>query len=361
MDQPFALLQRYVKFSVFSICTLYKAAFYSFSSSNLPILLRFAQFNSSWERFAPDYPINPIEAQAAIIGSDLFITGSFVNNYTSATNRSYARDISVTNSPWRLMDDVPGAVGVTHAAVVAIATKVYICGGYKGPASGQHVDTCNVYDHMKSPGTGQWSNFPSLPNNGTGGGAMFYDSEKNALYYTGGAQRPIVGSRYSKDVTNTWKYSFNDPSHGWVASTPIPYIANHQSVVTNRNVFGQERHFVLGGQKGDNEITKNVADMYEFIASNETWIRRASMPYERSHASISTHAFGCGFILAGGSRNGQKLNRTSDIHYYDIPSNNWTMIGSLPNVAATPAVFIDDNHFIYYVDHKKTSRRKINI
>jgi N-acetylneuraminic acid mutarotase len=319
------------------------------------------KFNSGWERFSPDYPVNPIEAQAAIIGNDLFISGSFDSTYTSATNRSYARDISVANGPWRPMDAMPVAVGITHAALVAIDTKVYICGGYQGPASGQHVDTCFVYDHTKAPGTGQWSAFPSLPNNGTGGGAMLYDSGKNALYYTGGAQRPIVGSRFAKDVTSTWKFSFNEPSNGWVASTPIPYSANHQSVVTNRNFLGQERHFVLGGQKGDNEITKNVADMFEFVASNETWIRRASLPYERSHTSISTHALGCGFVIAGGSRNGQKLNRTSDIHYYDIPSNNWTMIGSLPNVGATPAVFIDDKNFMYYIDHKRSSRRQIYV
>lgn len=259
------------------------------------------------------------------------------------------------------MDDMPVVIGVTHAGVVAIDTKVYLCGGYAGSASGHHVDTCFVYDHSKSPGTGQWSTFPSLPDSGSGGGTMFYDSAKNALFYTGGAQRPIAGSRQVKDVTNTWKYSFNDPLSGWLASTAIPYHANHQSSVTNRNMFGEERHFVLGGQRGSNEITNNIADVYEFIASTETWIRRASLPYGRSHASISTRAIGCGFIVAGGSLNGQKLTRTSDIHYYDIPSDSWTMIGSLPTVAATPPVFIDSNNFIYYVDHKRTSRRKIYI
>jgi hypothetical protein len=308
--------------------------------------------------------LNSPEAQAELVGPDLVSFGGFLSNFKEVTNQTYARDIAVVNSTWRRMEDMPVIIGITHAATVVIGKKIYMCGGYVGPPPGPHTAQCFVYDHAKPPGTGQWSRFPTLPNNGSAGGGMIYDTVQNALYYSGGAQRPKLGSRDAYDQTHTWKFRFDDPAAGWVASTPIPYHANHQSFVTV-HTQGQERHYFAGGQVGENELNGNVVDVYEFIPSpNERWVRRASMPYGRGHTTTSTRAYKCGFLMAGGAINSytNTLNRTSDIHYYHIPSNNWTYIASLQSRKATPKVVVDEeNDYLYFVDSTRTSRLKLTV
>jgi Kelch motif len=317
--------------------------------------------DTTWQNFNPTYPIKTGEPHGLLVGNDLIIFGGFTNAFTIATNRTYARDVTNENSTWRRMDDMPLASGVTHAATVSIGTMVYICGGYYGPHPGPHIPYCFVYDHSKAPGNGQWSNFTNLPNGGTAGAGMIYDSLRNTLYYTGGGQRLTPGSVNPIDVNNTWKFSLNDPASGWLASTPIPYSANHLSYVTNVNAMGQERHFVLAGQHAENECCGNLADHFEFLAANETWIRRASMPFPRGHAAASTRAIGNGFIIAGGSANSNstKKNRTDDVSYYDIPTDTWTAsIGVLPTPGATPIVVVHSNGYMYFVNAAPTSSRR---
>ena len=295
-----------------------------------------------------------------MLGSHIFIAGGFINGFNEVTTQTFARDISVPNSSWRQMDDMPVEIGITHAAVVAIGMKLYMCGGYLGIRPGRQVASCFVYDQSKAPGNGQWSTFTNLPK-GSAGAGMIFDGATRMLYYSGGGQRRTPGSIDTTDVSFTWKISIDTPSSGWVRSTPFPFKANHLSAVTTTTTMGQERHFFVGGQIGENELDGNVGDMFEFLPSTERWIRRASLPSNRSHTTISTRAIGCGFIMAGGTLNSitEKKNRTSEILYYDVPTNSWLTIGSIPLPGATPPVFIDDDGFIHYVSNRRTSRSKI--
>jgi N-acetylneuraminic acid mutarotase len=301
-----------------------------------------------------------------IIGNDMVIFSGFVNYFANATNQTYARDVTDSSSMWRRMDDMPMASGVTHAATVAIGTKVYLCGGYIGGHPGPHVPYCFVYDHSVSPGRQkQWTRFANLPNGGSAGGGMIYDSALNALFFSGGGQRREVGNPHPVDINNTWKFQLKNPSLGWVASTPIPYVANHLSYVTHMDGRGVERHFFLGGQVGEYECCTNFALNYEFIARTETWIRRASMPIPRGHATSSTRAIGCGFITAGGAINSANTTkvRTDDISYYDVPTDTWTVgIGTLPRATVTPIVDIHSNGYMYFVTGlPNQSRRQISV
>jgi hypothetical protein len=164
-------------------------------------------------------------------------------------------------------------------------------------------------------------------------------------------------------MNNTYRYSFDNPSAGWMATSPLPYKGNHLSYVTHTDVYGRERHFFLGGQEAEFECCRNVADNYEFIASTETWVRRASMLLARGHASASTRPIGCGFIIAGGSINAVNgstvRTRTSDVSYYDIPSDAWTSIGSLPTKIATPLVDIHPDGYMY-TSNNQLNRRRIS-
>ena len=295
-----------------------------------------------------------------IIGNDIVIFAGFVNKLSDVVNHTYARDVTFDDSPWRRMDDMPLSVGVTHAATAVVGMSVYLCGGYQGGHPGPHVPYCFVYDHSKAPGQSQWSKIANLPNNGTAGAGMIYDTKRNSLYYAGGGQRLVPGSPHPVDLHNAWKYSFDNPKSGWVAITPVPYAANHLSAVTHRTAKGIERHFFIGGQTGEFEITGNLADTFEFVATKQEWIRRASMPQARSHATASTRPVRCGFIIAGGSFNSMtsKKNRTADISYYDIPTNTWTSLGSAPTAMATPVVVIHPNGYMYFLDNAQQSFRR---
>jgi hypothetical protein len=283
----------------------------------------------------------------------MVVFSGFLQNLSITTNHTYARDVRDNKNLWRRLDDMPTPIGITHAATLAVGTKVYVCGGYIGGHPGPHVANCFVYDHSIPPGSQkQWTHFTPLPGGGSAGGGMIYDSVQNSLYYAGGGQRLVSGSAHPIDVRNTWKFQLNNPQSGWVASTPFPYLANHLSYVTHTDRLGKERHFFLGGQVGEVECCANFGFNFEFIASTETWVRRSSMPIPRGHASSSTRALGCGFIIAGGSINSANIykNRTDDISYYDIPTDTWTTrIGSLPLSIATPIVDIHQNGYMHFV------------
>ena len=103
---------------------------------------------------------------------------------------------------------------------------------------------------------------------------------------------------------------------------------------------GFEHFYVMGGQKGEDERYGNVKTMYEFVPSNrkgrkQQWIRRADMMIERGHANASTRPYGCGLIMVSGTTN-RPVGKIDSIHYYDIPSNTWSDIGSLGEAHNTP-------------------------
>lgn len=278
-------------------------------------------------------------------------------------NQTYAKDVTKKDSPWRRMEDVPFPVGITHTPTALIGKKVVMCGGYLGGVPGPHVANCFIYDHNKAPGTDQWYRLPVLPDGGSAGAGMIYDSATRTIFYAGGSKRPILGNRFSVDIDNVWKYTFAPGKNKWVASTPIPFKANHMSSVTHRDaVTNKERHFFLGGQIGENEHTGNVPDMFEFIVSTEQWVRRASMPMGRGHAMASTRPIGCGFFIASGSVNTVTAvkNRTSDISYYDIPTDKWTSIGNVVYGMVTPIIAVDRTGYMHHIDtNARSFRRRI--
>jgi hypothetical protein len=296
-----------------------------------------------------------------MIGSDLVVFGGFINNFANVTNHTYALDVTVPGRLWRRMDDIPLPIGITHAATALVGTKAYVCGGYSAyPA--QHIPFCFVYDHSSAPGRPgrqQWTRMARLPGGGSAGGGMIYDSIQDSLYYAGGRRSFYSNGEVTIDSASTWKYSFQQST--WVASTPVPYKANHLSSVTHIDytMGGIERHFFMGGQKLLNESGGNLAFLYEFIPSDESWVQLSSMPMARGHFTASTRSVGCGFLIAGGSVNSatRQKNRTSDISYYDVARNRWTFLGNLPAAEPTPIVTMYDGYLYFVASWDRCKRR----
>lgn len=211
-------------------------------------------------------------------------------------------------------------------------------------AQGPHISTCLVYDHSKGKGK-QWEFFPDLPE-GRAGGGMVYDPIRNALIFAGGAERPKAGNANAVDYKHAWMYEFDSP--GWKTLPDIPFLSNHMSYASTKDASGKVRHYFVGGQIGENEYTGNIDVNYEWDAIGEKWIKRADMPFTRGHASSSTNAVPCGYIIAAGSTN--EFGKTKDISYYDIASDSWTKIGELPNAINTPVCGIDFARGMYYCE-----------
>jgi hypothetical protein len=53
----------------------------------------------------------------------------------------------------------------------------------------------------------------------------------------------------------------------------------HMNSVTVVDGSGKQRHYIFGGLVGDYELWGNVATMYEYIATTNTWIKRQNMPF----------------------------------------------------------------------------------
>jgi hypothetical protein len=258
----------------------------------------------------------------------MVIFSGFKNGYNTATTETYALDLSVPTAVWQRMDDMPFAAGITHQGVVVIGMKAYLCGGYIGGSLGVHTDKCFVYDHSKPPGSGQqWSTMTPLPMGGRSGGGMIYDSTLNSIIYAGGAQRTIQGQPGAIDYKDTWMYSLDNPTAGWVSQSKMPFFGNHMNAVTVVDGNGKERHYIFGGQVGDYELWGNTATMYEYVATSDTWIKRTPMPFGRGHSTSAVRSIGCGFVVAGGRTN---EGLTDDVTYYDTTTDTWQSIGTLP-------------------------------
>ena len=270
----------------------------------------------------------------------------FHEEWALTTTEVYALNVTDPDGVWRRMDAVPIPEGVTHTAGAVVGTSYYMCGGYLGGHPGPETAACFVYDHSVEPGTtGQWSKLPDLPE-GRAGGGMVFDTKRNALFFSGGAQRPNAGIKFAIDYEDTWMLDLADLASGWVSKPDTPLLSNHVAHVTAKDSFGRERHYWAGGQRGEYEANENQNNVYEWDARSEQWIERMRMPLTRSHATESTRAIGCGLVVAGGTTN--EHGKTSDISYYDIPTDTWTSIGNLPRAIRTPVCdFSSDGYYFY--------------
>jgi N-acetylneuraminic acid mutarotase len=269
-----------------------------------------------------------------LIGDDFVIVSGFgTNGWNSVTKKVYAFNVRETNAKWREMDEVP-VEGFSHASYAVDGMTMYICGAYSGPLDTiKDSPVCLKYSHTAPKGQ-QWSRLPDMPD-GRGGGGLNHIKETNSLVYANGATRPPT-----EDRDSTWELDLDNQLAGWVNRAPTQYKGNHISHVT-AYYEGRPRYYYLGGQLEQNEANGNQNDVMEWDQASKSWIRRANMLMGRGHASSSTLAYGCGFIIIAGAINGG--DKTSDISYYAIDTDSWTKIGDLPENINTPVCDIVRN------------------
>jgi len=166
-------------------------------------------------------------------------------------------------------------------------------------------------------------------------------------HLAGGAERPNPWSPHAEDYQHTWKLSLDNIEAGWQEKTDIPFLSNHMSYVSILDAMGQQHHFFVGGQVGQNEKSGNIDDIWEYIVATDDWVKHANLPFTRGHASSSTRPLGCGFFQIAGSTNGyydldewgsNGPGKTSDISFSDFILDRWTKIGDMTNPIKHPHV-----------------------
>jgi N-acetylneuraminic acid mutarotase len=317
----------------------------------------------SWNGDTP-LPHHIAEAHGAMIGNDLVVFGGFYEVWVNTTRQVHALDTSSAAESWRSMEDVPGADGITHVAFVLLGSKYYMCGGYLGGHPGPAVDTCLVYDHSVPPNTaGQYNTIiPNLPEPRAGGG-MVHDTATHSLIFAGGATRPIAGNADADDHPTAWRLDLANLAGGWARVADMPFVANHMSFVTAHDQHGAERHYFFAGQTSENEANGNVKDNYEYNAAGDVWIKRADLPFARGHGSSSSRAISCGYYIVAGAVNGG--GKTSDVSYYDIPTDTWTHVGNLWTELNTPVCDVSPNGYMYcesgWISGDFSTKRKFGV
>jgi hypothetical protein len=101
---------------------------------------------------------------------------------------------------------------------------------------------------------------------------------------------------------------------------------------------------LIGGQLAEEERTHNLDDTYEYYPTNDTWVKRKSLPFQRGRCSEATTNYrDWGFLIMAGAIKSPKKNvyaRTNDISFYGIGTDTWTSIGKITITVTTPVCLI---------------------
>jgi N-acetylneuraminic acid mutarotase len=267
-----------------------------------------------WSNAAAN-PQARFEGQGAVVNGKFYVFGGFYNAAVQATKRSDVFD-PATNR-WTRIKDMPEAI--THAGVAVDGNIVYIIGGYNGnhPAPG----TSHVWKYNTSTDT--WSAGPNLPEaRGSGAAARV----GRFIHFFGGTN----GQR-TADKKEHWRLSLE--TGVWSARASYPISVSHLAAVAlDGKVYG------MGGERGLNETTGNVSDVYRYDPATNVWTKLASLPAPRSHFSSSLFGRNGRLIAIGGTRNGSTNGvPTADVTEYDPLTNKWRYLTSLPMALKTPA------------------------
>ncbi|MFC4452529.1 Kelch repeat-containing protein [Deinococcus sonorensis] len=283
----------------------------------------------AWKTAAPA-PISQYEAAGASIDGRLYVFGGFytlLNNKPLVTVRT-----SVYNSAsgrWNQLADMPEAV--THAATVAVGSKVYLAGGFIGDHPGPETDHVWIYDTA----TNRWSAGPSLPAP-RGAGALALVGRK--LHFFGGTRRDATELHdYTQDFGTHWVLDL-DGSGDWTEAAPLPTPRNHLSGIALDGLI-----YAIGGQHLGDEVAGDLPDVQVYDPATDRWSARKNLPLPLGHTMASTVVWNGHIVVAGGVTlaenpapddvEGKESNTVLD---YDPKTDKWTRLTDLPAPRQSP-------------------------
>ncbi|MBG6239956.1 N-acetylneuraminic acid mutarotase [Mycetocola sp. CAN_C7] len=260
----------------------------------------------TWDTRAQS-PIARSEGQGAVVAGKLYVFGGF---YTGTTTTARSDVYDPAANTWSQLPDLPEEL--THSAVVADGSTVWLVGGYVDNHPGPSTRSVWKYNTVSRT----YTRGPLLPAPRGAGAAAIVGRE---LHFFGGTSR-VAGSTADPDQPDHWVLNL-DNGTTWGARAPLPNPRNHLAGAT---VAGKV--YAIGGQHNENENTGLQSDVHRFDPATNAWTKVASLPKARSHI-VSVVRDGQILVL-GGTNPGNTAS--SDVTVYSPDSNTWSKLPSLP-------------------------------
>ncbi|PRP86566.1 kelch repeat-containing protein [Planoprotostelium fungivorum] len=281
-----------------------------------------------WQRGA-DIPLTHIESAAVSLDNRLYVIGGFYTTDLQATPQVHIYDAE-TNT-WSRGADAP--VSKSHAQAAAwkrsnldpapskVGRSIFTAAGYLGQHPGPASNQVWRYDTIDDA----WERYADLPVNRSAGG-LVVDSRDRLHYISGLIDR-------NNDSGLHWYLDLRSNDSQWMSfKTPVP--RGHFPAV----LFG-DYIYVPGGVTGhDNEPLVEQDVFHRFDIYNETWSTLQSLPFPRSHAEAVTFFVNNRLLqIAGRNKNPGYPGVLNSIAEYDVSSDSWQYLRSLPNTLTAPA------------------------
>jgi N-acetylneuraminic acid mutarotase len=223
----------------------------------------------------------------------------------------------------------PMALLVHQAALVSLADKIYLFGGFKypgsGPAAWQPID--NTWEY--NPATDEWKALAAMPSKRGGAAAAVVDGK---IYVIGGAgvtpgspDTAILPARRHMILGNVDEY---DPkTNTWRARASLPTPRSHFAIAAVANKI-----YVIGGRIGSAFLpagsNTDIVEAYDPLAG--AWSAPlVRMPNPRSAAGAAVWHNRI-FILGGEApqRGASTVFKTAET--YDPARNEWKTLPAMP-------------------------------
>jgi N-acetylneuraminic acid mutarotase len=272
----------------------------------------------SWDSRAAS-PVARSEAQGAVVGGKLYVFGGF-HVGTTTTARSDVYDPAANT--WTRLPDLPEQL--THSAVVADGTTIWLVAGYVGNHPGPATRSVWRFDTVSRT----YTRGPQLPAPRGAGAAAVVGRQ---LHFFGGTSR-VAGSTADPDQQDHWVLPL-DGGTAWTSRAPLPNPRNHlASAVVDGRIYA------VGGQHNEDENTGLQSDVHRFDPATNAWTKVASLPKARSH--IVTVVRDGQVLVLGGTNPGNSAS--SDVTAYSPAADAWTRLPSLPGGRKTPVAGLVD-------------------
>ncbi|NNC91787.1 MAG: hypothetical protein HKN80_04785, partial [Acidimicrobiia bacterium] len=116
-------------------------------------------------------------------------------------------------------------------------------------------------------------------------------------------------------------------------AAPLPEPRNHLAGVGMNGLV-----YAIGGQRGHDESTEDLAFTHAYDPATDSWQRRADLPTARNHCEAAAFGWRGQIFVAGGFDSWRDLAPHSSIVRYDPESDAWSEAGFLPDPRVGPVV-----------------------
>eukprot|EP01117_Protostelium_nocturnum_P004733 TRINITY_DN1714_c0_g1_i1.p1 TRINITY_DN1714_c0_g1~~TRINITY_DN1714_c0_g1_i1.p1 ORF type:complete len:440 (-),score=147.27 TRINITY_DN1714_c0_g1_i1:138-1457(-) len=272
-------------------------------------------------------------AAQAMPDGKLYIFSGFYTNDLLATNRLDIYDVQA--DLWTEGKPMPAFGNVTHCQSAAwvrsslvpapkgVGRTIFLAGGFLNKHPGSIYNEVWKYDTVDN----EWTRLPDLPLPRASAGVAI--DSRDRLHFISGLE-----NRYNESLKH-WTLNLRVENATWEDALDAIEAKNHFPAVP----FG-DWIYTPGGVKGhDGDSVIDQITFERFQSEENRWERLQDLPEPRSHVEASTMFVNNRMVQFGGrNKNPGYPGVLKTVAEYDIQSNSWQFLRSLPFVSTTPTV-----------------------